>query len=105
MNILFVCSRNKWRSKTAEDLFKNNGKHLIKSAGTENLARIRINQKLIDWADLIFLMEKKHKIRIEQKFNLDNHKMKIEILDIPDEYKYMDDELVEILNESVKNYL
>jgi len=62
MNILFVCSRNKWRSRTAETIFKNNGLHQIKSAGTEKSARIRITQSLINWEDdLVEILEIKLK--------------------------------------------
>ncbi len=60
MRILFVCSRNKWRSRTAETIFKNNGMHEIRSAGTENSAKIRISQNMINWADKIYVMESKH---------------------------------------------
>ncbi len=68
MNILFICSRNKWRSRTAETIFKNNQQHSVRSAGTENEARIKVSEKLIDWAELIFVMEKKHKIRLKERF-------------------------------------
>ena len=98
MKILFVCSRNKWRSRTAETIFKNNGLHQIQSAGTEKSARIRITQNMINWADIIFVMEEKHKKRILDKFEIDKQQEKIEVLDIPDEYQYMEDDLVEILN-------
>lgn len=94
MNILFVCSQNKWRSRTAEDIFKNNGLHQIRSAGTKRTARIRINQKLIDWSDIILVMEKSHK-----SFLIDNYRNipRLNVLDIPDEYQYMNPELIEIL--------
>lgn len=68
MNILFVCSRNKWRSLTAETIFKNHSDHQIKSAGTEPSARIKIIAKMIIWADLIFVMEKRHRQRISERF-------------------------------------
>lgn len=71
MKILFVCSRNKRRSRTAETIFKNNGKHEIRSAGTENAARIRLSQGIIHWADLIFVMETKHKKKIINNFEFD----------------------------------
>ena len=61
MNILFVCSRNHWRSPTAETIYKNRSGINVKSAGTEPSARIKLNSKIIEWADLIFVMEKKHK--------------------------------------------
>src|SRR5689334_18659746 len=105
MNILFVCSRNQWRSRTAETIFKNNQKHTVKSAGTENEARIRVTEKLITWADLIFVMEKKHKERLFQKFGATLDDKEIIILDIKDDYKYMDSELIEILEVSVSPYL
>ncbi len=58
MNILFVCSRNKWRSATAETIYKSNQEHNVKSAGTEPSAKVRISAKHILWADIIFVMKK-----------------------------------------------
>jgi len=104
VNILFLCSRNKWRSRTAESIFKNNNLHQVKSAGTEPSAQIRVNQKLLDWADLIFVMEKKHRIRIKKKFNIKHKKENIINLEIPDDYQYMDPELIEILEASLAPY-
>jgi predicted protein tyrosine phosphatase len=57
MNILFVCSRNQWRSRTAETIFKDHQGHNVRSAGTEKDARVKVSEKLIHWADLIFVME------------------------------------------------
>ena len=105
MNILFICSRNKWRSRTAETIFKNNQQHLVKSAGTENEARIKVTENLIRWADLIFVMEKKHKERLKEKFGSLTDDKDIIILDIQDDYKYMDAELIEVLETSVSPYL
>jgi len=105
MNILFVCSRNKWRSRTAETIFKNNQKHNVKSAGTENDARIKVTEKLISWSDLIFVMEKRHRERLKEKFGSLTDSKEIIILDIQDDYEYMDPELIEILETSVSPYL
>ena len=105
MNILFICSRNQWRSRTAETIFKNNQKHNVKSAGTENEARIRVTEKLINWADLIFVMEKRHKERLRDKFGVVIDDKEIVTLDIKDDYKYMDTELIEALETSVSPYL
>jgi predicted protein tyrosine phosphatase len=104
MNILFVCSRNKWRSRTAETIFKDDQHHSVKSAGTENDARIKVNQKLIDWAELLFVMEKRHKQRLQEKFGQLLHDKKIIVLDIEDNYQYMDEELIETLKVSVSPY-
>jgi predicted protein tyrosine phosphatase len=105
VNILFVCSRNKWRSATAETIYKNHADHQVRSAGTEPSARIKISAKVITWADLIFVMEKKHKQRIAERFPEEIYEKEIIILDIPDDYQYMDEELIEELNAKVANYL
>jgi predicted protein tyrosine phosphatase len=104
-NILFVCSRNKWRSLTAETIYKNSSEYKVKSAGTEDSARIKINSKLIIWAEIIFVMEKKHKEKILEKFSNEISNKKIIILDIPDIYKYMDKELIEEIKTSISEYI
>ena len=105
MNILFICSRNKWRSRTAETIFKYNQLHNVKSAGTENDARIKVTEKLLLWANVIFVMEKKHRTRIKEKFNSACENKEIIILEIEDNYQYMDEELIEILKSSVAGYI
>ncbi len=105
MNILFVCSRNKWRSKTAETIYKNRREHNVRSAGTEPSAVVRVSAKNILWADTIFVMEKKHKERLKENFPGEIRDKKVVVLDIEDNYKYMDEELVEIIKASVDPYL
>jgi predicted protein tyrosine phosphatase len=105
MNLLFICSRNKWRSRTAEIIFKNDPTHHVKSAGTDDGAKVRVNEKNLDWADIIFVMEDKHKQRIKEKFNTATITNKIVVLEIPDDYQYMDLELIDIIKTSVSPYL
>jgi len=103
-NLLFVCSRNKWRSPTAEKIYRERG-YSTRSAGTSPKAKHSISSKDIQWADIIFVMEKKHKSRIIANFRgLVNHKT-IHILDIPDEYKYMDTDLITHLDDVLEPYL
>lgn len=64
-----------------------------------------MTEKLVRWADLIFVMEKKHKERLSEKFGSLADDKDILILDIPDDYKYMDAELIEALESSVSPYL
>jgi predicted protein tyrosine phosphatase len=104
-NILFICSRNQWRSRTAEDIFKNTDGLAVRSAGTSNSARIKVTEKLIEWADLIFVMEKHHKQLLNQKYTTSMEGKQIIILDIPDEYQYMDSELIDILEMGVEPYM
>ncbi|HYG02994.1 MAG TPA: protein tyrosine phosphatase [Chryseosolibacter sp.] len=105
MNLLFVCSRNKWRSLTAETIFKNHQHHDVRSAGTAADARVKVNEKLIKWADVIFVMEKRHKHLLQEKFNQSLMGKEMIVLDIADDYPYMDEELIDILKTSVGPYL
>jgi predicted protein tyrosine phosphatase len=103
-NLLFICSRNQWRSPTAEKVYKQKG-FSARSAGTSPNAKKTISVSDIKWADLIFVMEKKHKNRIVAEFTrLVEHKP-IHILDIPDEYKYMDPDLISFVEDIVEPYL
>ena len=105
MNLLFICSRNNWRSSTAETIYKNRQDHKVRSAGTEPSAKIRVTSKEILWADIIFTMEKKHKQRLLNNFPNETKNKQIVILDIEDNFKYMDDELVEMIKLSVDPFL
>lgn len=105
MNILFVCSRNQWRSPTAEAIYKNTSAVNVKSAGTEPSARIKLTAKNIAWADIIFVMEKKHKQRMMEKFLTETQQKQIVVLDIPDEYGFMDEELIEEIKTKVDSYI
>jgi predicted protein tyrosine phosphatase len=105
LKLLFVCSRNQWRSPTAEAIYKGRHDISVRSAGTEPSARIKLTSKTILWADIIFVMEKKHKERIIQKFANDIEDKFIVILDIPDEYQFMDPELVDDIQTKVEPYL
>lgn len=105
MNFLFVCSRNKWRSRTAETHFKNHPYHQVLSAGTDESARVKISERLLHWADLVFVMENKHRQRINERFKNSVFNEKIVVLDIPDEYQYMDEELIAMLEVIMQPHL
>lgn len=104
-NLLFVCSKNQWRSPTAELLFKNHLVHEARSAGTSDKARIKVNQKLIDWANIIFVMERKHLHRLKQQFPSAIAGKQIIVLDIEDNYPFGDAGLIRILKDSLVGYL
>ncbi len=77
----------------------------MRSAGTEKGARIRVTEGLIGWADLIFVMEKKHAARLGSKFPASLTGKKVICLQIPDNYRYMEPELVEILQTKLSPHL
>lgn len=107
--ILFVCSANKQRSKTAEDYFGSIHKELsFNSAGTnlklcqkEGTNPLDIN--MLEWADLVLVMENKHR-EIINKNTKSKYSKKIIVLEIEDVYKYYQMELIEILEKRANKY-
>lgn len=105
INILFICSRNQWRSPTGEAVWRKHPNVNVRSAGTSPKAKRTVSANDIRWADVVFVMEQKHKNRIKAEYARFLLHKPIHVLDIPDEYQYMDSELVDILKESVGYYL
>jgi predicted protein tyrosine phosphatase len=105
MNLLFVCSRNRRRSPTAEIVFSDLEGYEALSAGTSPDAETMISADLVDWADVIFAMEGVHRRRLNRRFGSVLRTKRIVVLDIPDEYKYMESALIELLQEKVSGHL
>src|SRR4051794_28109260 len=105
MKILFVCSRNKWRSLTAEKMYAGFPGYSVRSAGTEQGARIKVTKCHIGWADLIFCMEKKHVDRIKEQFGDSISEKRIICLHVPDDYQYMDPALIELLKSNLSKHI
>ena len=105
MNALFICSCNQWRSPTAETVFRRYPNVQARSAGTSPNARHTVSIDDIAWADKIFVMEQKHKSRLLAQFPRALQYKEMIVLDILDDYRYMDEELIEILKVSVVPYL
>lgn len=101
IHLLFICSRNQWRSPTAEAIWRKNSDFNVKSAGTSPNAKRTVTHKDITWADQIFVMEKKHKNRLIAEFTRMLDYKPIHVLDIPDDYQFMDEELVSELKDKV----
>lgn len=57
------------------------------------------------WADLVLVMERKHKARIIEAFAELDQLPRIESLEIPDEYEFMDVELVELIKGGTESFL
>ena len=103
--LLFVCSQNKLRSLTAEKLFEGFPAYQVRSVGTQPDARIVITEGHIGWADLIFVMEKSHLNRIRRKFPEALHGKRVITLHIPDEYEFMQPELLDELRGKLGPYV
>jgi predicted protein tyrosine phosphatase len=102
--ILFVCSRNKRRSLTAETIFKGEPAWDVRSAGTEESARIKVTAGQLGWADVIVVMEKRHKERLRQKYPEALAAKPCVCLFISDDYEFMDSNLIEVLREKMREH-
>ncbi|WP_439501288.1 low molecular weight protein tyrosine phosphatase family protein [Aminobacter ciceronei] len=103
-NVLFVCSQNRLRSPTAEQVFAARRDIEVDSAGTNHDAENPLTAGLVVWADIIFVMEKAHRTKLQKKFRK-SLKARVVCLDIPDDYAFMDPALVTLLEERVPRHL
>ena len=101
MKILFLCSQNKKRSLTAERIFNGVNGHIVCSSGTERNSRMKVTPGIIGWADIIYCMEKKHVRRIREKYNDLLTGKEVICLNILDDYAFMDEELISLLQSIV----
>jgi predicted protein tyrosine phosphatase len=104
-NVLFVCSQNRLRSPTAEQVFAAHPGVTVTSAGTNNDAENPLTSELVQWADIIFVMEKAHRNKLQKRFKADLKGARLICLDIPDEYEFMDEGLVRLLRAKVPRHL
>lgn len=104
-NILFVCSQNKLRSPTAEQVFSGWPGVETASAGTNNDAENPLSSELVEWADVIFVMERAHRTKLQSRYRAAMKNAKLICLDIPDDYQFMEPALVELLKAKVGRYL
>jgi predicted protein tyrosine phosphatase len=106
MRILFICSGNKDRSRTAEDMFSEHfTEHVFDSAGTNQKICFQLGNQFIEEgqlseADIVFVMETKHLKFLKSNFKSFDYK-KVNVLNIPDRFSYGDSKLKEILHNSI----
>lgn len=105
MKVLFVCSQNRLRSPTAEQTFAFHPGVEVASAGTNADAENPLTSELVRWADLIFVMEKAHRNKVQRRYKAELKNARLICLDIPDEFEFMDETLVRILRNRVLRFL
>lgn len=105
VRVLFVCHQNRRRSATAERVFCKRTDWDVRSAGIGRDALVRVNERMLDWADWIFVMEERHRRELEEAFPAHPALSRIVSLQIPDEYAFLDPELVELLESRVARHL
>jgi predicted protein tyrosine phosphatase len=104
-NVLFVCSQNKLRSPTAEQVFASYPGVECASAGLNHDAENPLTPELLEWAEIIFVMEKAQRAKLSSRFKKNLHSQRIICLNIPDNYDYMAPELVALLEAKVTPHL
>jgi len=103
--VLFVCSQNRLRSPTAEQVFADYPGVECSSAGTNRDAKNPLTPELVEWAEIIFVMEKEHRVKLRSKFGRYLANKRVICLEIPDEYEFMDPDLVRLLRAKVPPFL
>ena len=104
-NVLFICGKNQWRSPTAEQVFAEHPGIECASAGLSHDAETPLSVELIEWAELLFVMEAKHKSKLSAQFKLHLSGKRVVCLNIPDNYKFMESALVKLLQCKVTQHL
>ena len=104
-NVLFICGQNRLRSPTAEQVFANWPGIETASAGLKNEAENPVTPELLEWAHTIFVMERSHRSKLSTKFKRHLGSVRIVCLDIPDDYEYMDPNLIKLLKAKVVPHL
>ena len=105
LRVMFICSMNAMRSPTAEVVFSQISGIEATSAGTEKHADMPVSAELIEWAEIILVMETRHKKRLQEMFGVLLKQKKVVVLGIPDLYGYMNPELVQVLKAKVPKHL
>jgi predicted protein tyrosine phosphatase len=103
--LLFVCSRNRLRSLTAEKLFEGSPHYQVRSVGTQPDARIVVTEGHLGWADIIFCMENSHLNRLRRKFPEALQSKRAICLHIPDDYEFMHPDLLDELRARLGPYV
>jgi predicted protein tyrosine phosphatase len=105
MKLLFICTENTMRSRTAELVYAENGQYQTRSAGISKSAKVRVTPELLHWSDMIFVMEEEQKEFLTRKFKAEIGFREIIVLDISDYYYIMEPELVDLIKTRVDPYL
>jgi predicted protein tyrosine phosphatase len=102
---LFICTHNRLRSPTAEQVFSTWPGVDTDSAGLGADADVPLSPEQIEWATIVFVMEKKHRSQLATKFRRYLNGKRVICLDIPDDYDYMQPELVALLASKAGSFL
>lgn len=105
--VLFVCTANTHRSRTAEDMFGDDPRYQVRSAGTDVMDSVPeeqpVTEELLRWADLLFVMEDYHRQALQDRFPESSGR--VVVLGIEDRYYRGEPELIRLLRRRLSPYL
>lgn len=93
------------RSPTAEQVFADWPGLKTSSAGLNHDAEEAVTTELVEWADVIFVMERAHRSKLQKRFKASLGRARVICLGIPDEYEFMDPNLIRLLKTRVPPFL
>jgi len=99
LRALFICHYNRKRSATAERIFGKDPTLEVLSAGTSDEAMVQVNQRMLEWADIVFVMDGEQVEALGKMFPEHTVLPKVVCLNIQDCYHFLDPELVTMLQE------
>lgn len=105
MRVLFICLQNRKRSATAERIFDKDPALDVRSAGTSADALVRVNRRMLDWADVVFTMDGDQRRDLALMFPGHPVLDRLICLEILDQYDFLDPELVALLRERTAPHL
>jgi predicted protein tyrosine phosphatase len=103
--VLFVCEGNLHRSPTAERLYSTTPGIWARSAGLSDLARVQVNDELLAWADVVFVMERRLRELLRRRFGAALAGKELVCLDVPDDFQAGQPELVAVLTQRLIPHL
>ncbi len=103
--VLFLCGRNRLRSPTAERVFSARPGVEVASAGLNPDADKPCTPELLEWAEIIFVMEKAHKAKLSRRFGRHLRSARVVCLGVPDRYGFVDPALADLPRARVARHL
>lgn len=104
LKLLFICSLNKKRSKTAEVIYREDKRFEVRSAGVDEQSETPVNSELLDWADHVVVMEEFHRKWLAYHYPGAATARKVMCLSVPDHYEFMDPELITLLKSRIEEF-
>ena len=86
-------------------MFSNRDDIEVLSAGLDSTCGNPVTPELLEWANIVFVMERAHRTKLSKRFRISLKAARVICLDIPDNYKFMDPDLVRILETRVPRFL